>query len=222
MRHYELTEDFATEQTVLNQAKTIRQNCQPYLKQNTDAINRYPMYRGVKPPGGHSVTGVGDANVIRKEVRLTNRKPSDMPFELHEFINNYFQEEYGAPFRSAMFVIGSSGQAGAYGTVYLIFPAGKFEYLWSPEFEDLFSITGEYGYEFASNTLGREKRIKVTTEIKQNIADEVLSTYQTDGLMEAIDSTHEIMIRTQYYYGIHADVMYNKELREKIIEILYK
>jgi len=176
-----ITEDFAAEQIILNYARTIKQNCQPYLQQNPSAIFRYPLYRGVKPLGGfRSGSGVGDANVIRKEVRLTNRKPSDMTIELHQFINGYFKQEYGAAFRSAMFASGSPDQASDYGTVYIIFPAGNFEYLWSPEYEDLYSITGEYGYEYASNALGREASIKAKTEIKENIIDEVLSTYQTD------------------------------------------
>ena len=68
MRYIELiTEDAATEQVIMNQVKTIRQNCQPYLAQNRDAINRFPLWRGVKK--------TNDANVIRKEVRLDGRKP---------------------------------------------------------------------------------------------------------------------------------------------------
>lgn len=223
MRYRQLIkEDFASEQTILNAAKTIKQNCQPYLQQNKDAINRYPMYRGVKPPGGHSVTGAGDANVIRKDVRLTDRKPSDMPRELHHFINQYFMQNYGAAFRTAMFVSGSSAMASDYGTTYIIFPAGEFQYLWSDSYEDLFSITSEFGLDDnPPSSLDAEEAIEWKENSKEELVDGVLRTYQTDELMKGIDSKHEIMIRCSHYYGIHSDVMYNKELREKIIEVLY-
>jgi hypothetical protein len=230
MRHYELTEakldsrrhDLSgAQKNILLYCELIKKDCQPYLQQNPDAVTKNPLYRGVKPPGGHSVSGEGDADYIYKDIRLTDRKPSDMPYDLHQFINGYFKQEYGASFRSAMFVTGSVGTAGDYGTTYIIFPTGEFQYLWSPEFEDLFSITGEYGYEFASNALGREAAIKATTEIKQHIADEVLSTYQTDDLLAGINARHEIMIRAKSYYGITSEVMYNGPFMKEIRKVLY-
>lgn len=223
MRYHELiTEDSGAEQSVLNAAKTIRQNCLPYLTENRDAINRHPLYRGVKPPGGHSVTGAGDANVIRKEVRLTDRKPTDMPYDLHQFINGYFKQQYGSSFRSAMFVSGSSGMASDYGTTYIIFPAGEFQYLWSEDYEDLYSITAEYGFDQISpSSMSPEEAVEWKENAKESLEDEVLSTYQTDDLESAIDSAHEIMIRCSHYYGIHADVMYNEKLRNQVRAILY-
>lgn len=207
-----LTEDFATEQIIMNQVKTIRQNCQPYLTQNRGAINGFPLYRGVKK--------TNEASVIRREVRLGNRKPKDMPLELHQFINGYFKKHYGAPFRNAMFVTSSVGNASEYGDVYVIFPAGEFQYLWSADYEDLYSITSEFGFEHIPPNM--EDPIEWKKVAKEALVDEVLSTYQTDGLEKAIDSSHEIMIRCPYYYGIHSDVMYNKPLREEIMDGLYK
>ena len=215
MRHYELTEDFATEQIILNQIGTIKQNCQPYLQQNRDAVNRFPLYRGVKK--------TKHANVIRKDVRLGDRKPSDMPLDLHQFVNGFFKQEYGAPFRNAMFVTGSSGTAGEYGTAYLIFPAGEFQYLWSEHYEDLFSITSEYGFDqVAPSSLDDDEKIEWRENAKEELVDGVLRTYQTDELEKAIDARHEIMIRCSHYYGIHADVLYNLPLAKQIREILYK
>jgi len=205
-----LTEDFATEQIIMNQVKTIRQNCQPYLTQNRDAINRFPLYRGVKK--------TNEAKVIRKEVRLDDRKPKDMPLKLHQFINGYFKKHYGAAFRNAMFVTSSVGNASEYGDVYLIFPAGNLQYLWSADYEDLYSITGEFGFESMHGDWNNER----WQDAQELLVDQVLSTYQTDGLEKAIDSSHEIMIRCPYYYGIHSDVMYNKPLREQIIDGLYR
>jgi len=214
VRLVQLFEDWGGEQTVLNQVGTIRQNCQPYLQQNGGAIDHDALYRGVKPPGGHSVTGDGDADVIRKEVRLTDRRPSDTPRELHNFVNQYFQTHYGAPFRTAMFASGSQGQANDYGTVYVIFPAGEFQFLWSPDIEDMYSLTAEYGLEHHMEP-GAQK------EAFETLEDNVLRTYQTDNLVEAIGSNHEIMIRCSHYYGIHSDIMYNKELQHQIREGLY-
>lgn len=213
MRHYELTEalDFATEQTILNVAGTIKANCQPYLQQNKDAVNRFPMYRGVRK--------TNNANVIRKEVRLSDRKPKDMPYDLHQFINGYFKQNYGGAFRNGMFVSGSPGVSSEYGDTYIIFPAGEFQYLWSPHYEDLYSITSEYGFD--QTPPSSEETIGWKEDAKQELEDGVLNAYQTDELEKGIDSGHEIMIRCSHYYGIHHDIMYNEELRNKIREVLY-
>ena len=213
MRYRELTEDFATEQTLINYAGTIRQNCQPYLKQNPSAIIRHTLYRGVK------MRGPKFADIIRKEVRLKNRKPSDMPLFLHKFINGYFKKEYGSSFRSSMFAGGSLMSAQDYGPAYVIFPIDNFKYLWSPKFEDLYSITSEYGFDDLS-PFEEHKGPVFTKEITDSLIDEVLSTYQTSNLTQAIDSGHEIMIRCKAYYGILADVV--SEAQDEINKILYK
>ena len=217
MRYRELITEGATElATILNLTRTIKQNCQPYLQQNSGAVNRYALYRGVR-------STKGAPNGIRKEVRLTDRKPKDMPHSLHQFINGYFKKNYGAAFRSAIFATGSSGSAGEYGEMYIIFPAGEFQYLWSPDYEDLYSITSEYGFDqIAPSSMSNEEKVEWQENAKEALQDEVLSSYQTDKLEAAIDSSHEIMIRCSHYYGIHADVMYNKEYREAINDELYK
>lgn len=218
-----IIEDFATEQTLLNAAGTIKQNCQPYLKLNKDAMISRSLYRGVKPPGGFSVTGAGDANFIRKDIRLTDRRPSDMDEDIYEFFNKYFTEMYGAPFRNAMFASGSSGDAADYGAVYVIFPIGEFQYLWSDTIEDLYTelhkLYDEHpidGYDI----LQKQEALALGSELHNDLYDYVTS-YQTDELEKAILSSHEIMIRAQSYYGIHIDVQYNLELTNKLNEILY-
>ena len=216
MRYRELTEDFAEKQTLINIAGTIRQNCQPYLTQNPSAIIRHPLYRGVKQRGNHSA---GPSHIISKEVRLTNRKPSDMPVDLHKFINGYFKKEYGAPFRNAMFANGGYSAAKDYGPVYIIFPIGNFKYLWSQLYEDLYTIASEYEFD-EYGYFEKEEGVDMNKEVKQTIIDEVLSTYQVDNLIDGIDSEHEIMIRCKGYYGILANAI--DDAHDEINRILYK
>ena len=90
-----------------NNIKTIKQNCQPYLQQNPNALFRHALYRGI----GSRYSEL----VVRKEVRLGSRRPKDMPYQLHQFINGYFQQEHGAAFRNAMFTTGSAEVATEYG-----------------------------------------------------------------------------------------------------------
>lgn len=227
MRYIELiSEDFASEQVVRNFATTIKQNCQSYLKQNKHAFVVDPLFRGIKPPGGFgSGSGDGDASTIRKKVRLSGRRATDMEQPLHDFYNKEFSKLYGGEYRNAVFVNGSPGSASDYGTVYVIFPAGNFTFIWSEEVEDLYVETQKRydDYPIGGFTDAElSDALADGSDLYNDLWHGLINTYRSDNIVEAIEMKHEIMIRCEYYYGIHADVRYNLPLSKKIEEILYK
>jgi len=160
--------------------ETVKLDSQPYLKEIDYNLRGNQLYRGVinttKP-------------FIAKTVRLKNRNPKDTSLDLHNKINGYFQEIYGAPFRNSIHVTSDLDQASEYasntiktGNVYIIFPVGQFDFLWSPAVSDMLDST--------------------MSEPWPELVDKTLSTYQTTDLIAAIRSGHEIMIRSKEYYGL--------------------
>lgn len=157
-------------------AQTVKDDCQPYLKEvDYSPAIKYALLRGINTTKTY----------IAKRVRLENRIPKDISTDTHNRINKYFQEHYGAQFRNSMLVTSNLSQAEEYaygglniGSVYVIFPVGQFEYLWSPTVTDMLDI------------------VMATDDFEAD-----LETYQTTDLKAGIRSGHEIMIRCKEYYG---------------------
>ena len=164
--------------------EAIKQDCQPYLQSVTDPLR---LFRGMAYEGKMSL--------LRKQIRLNDRKPKAMNDEIHNVINDYFTREFGEPFRNALFVISNSNLASSFGIVYNIFPIGEFTYLWSPKVEDL-------NYNILNGALETSPG-----KSKEDLIDELhhqLSKYhyRTHGLNDALDFKHEIMIRCKEYYAL--------------------
>jgi len=178
----------------------IKQDCQPFLKQ----ANGRHMYRGL---------GNATKPFMGKSVRLTNRKPKDVPIIFHDMINTYFTKKFGAPFRNAMFCSSMLTFADYYGNIYSVYPIGDFEFVWSSEVEDLYMELDEIDpdYKKEIKQLNNTSKIKATKQILNVIKD----SYSNSNLQGALDSGNEIMIRCNSYYAVAnkivQDPMYNFE-----------
>lgn len=156
----------------------IHQECGPFLSAIDSQIDEYVLYRGI-------------ANV-RPENRIPNtdlyystgyrddRKPKMMPTKLHNRLNDMFLKKFGFAFRNGVFATGSQVQAEDYGTVYQFFPAGRIHFCWSPKITDL-SLTVDKELDRLD---GRDPTAML---------DELINTYQTTDLKQAISSGREIM-----------------------------
>ena len=114
----------------------IINNCQPFLKECKQSCGKNPRFLF----SGRS----GDKDYFIRNVRK-NRTPMDMPEDAHDAFDDAFHKKFGIKARSnSIFVTGSKYMAENYGdTVYAIFPIGKYKYLWSPKFQDLYSGTND-------------------------------------------------------------------------------
>ena len=75
VRYIELTEDgfggMLNSKVMHDAFAEIKRDCGPYLKENSSPLYRSPLYRGMPRAGG--------TPVIKKQVRLPNRKTTDLP-----------------------------------------------------------------------------------------------------------------------------------------------
>ncbi len=162
---------------------------------------------------------------ITKKVRQ-DRSSKDTPEDTHKLMDNEFNKKFGIKARSqTIFCTGDLHTARGYGsTVYLIFPIGKYEIIWSPKYRDLYNDTNSIFYnpmkdlekseikiwrEWGEN--GKNDKEREDAEFKKasdtynkrmdSISKEVVSSYQKDNIVQALRSTNEIMLYTKQYIG---------------------
>lgn len=133
--------------------RAILADCQPFL-----ALLRAgsgPLFRGADPAG---------ATYFRGEVRR-DRRPKNMPLELHTAADEWFSRQFGVRYRGAgLFCTGDRAQAARHGAVCLVFPVEGFQFCWSPRVTDLhdWSVAGGHltlsPEEFADRLGGLEYR----------------------------------------------------------------
>ena len=168
--------------------KTIIKHCQPFLKMIDNRIEDYIMWRGMNE----------SKQIIRKSVRLDDRKPESTAQDKHEKLNTYFIETFGEPFRNSIHVTGSSSQAHDYGELYTIFPIGNFRFIWSPKVNDI-AISIRWPQP------GGWSNFPPSQEVVNEIMDQ--QEYSDRDLPQAIKSGNEIMIRCDEYYAVHPDAL---------------
>lgn len=177
--------------------KFIHENCRQFLNENGGRT----MYRGISSKVTHDTRFISTPPV--------GRQPKDMPFHLHSFLDNLFLQKFGWRARSAgVFCTGEESQANYYGTPYKIYPTDGYKFIWSPEVMDLYgdfdafrSYSGKYRK--FSNQRGElvDNPRPTEDEIEQHFV-ELLKTYKTDNLSEALRSGNEIMLHCKQYAAI--------------------
>ena len=81
-----------------------------------------------------------------------NRQPVDTPDHIHDMVNEWFVEYHGWKARNGVFCVGNNKKT-VYGTNYLLFPVGDFNYLYNKNVNDLF---GDHEMEMYDSYLPEE------------------------------------------------------------------
>ena len=209
-----LKEDFEhgfDEETLID---SIIRDCKPFLKEIDYEVDKYKLYRGTT--GSDSIISVKP--VFKQYARLNDRKPMNSSRVMHDFLNSWFEKNYGHPFRNGVFVTGDMNFAENYGFINVIFPIGEFEYLWSPTYEDLYVHLGKLCIELKEKgILQRDyncKEINKDTKIMKYILDNKMVEFKNNDLKSAIKSGHEIMLWCKSYYSIPLEILSNSFFTE--------
>ena len=169
-------------------------------------------------------------NAFKCKVRK-DRRPKDSSDTAHKALDDLLLQKTGIPFRSAgLFCAKSSRIAGSYGHVYAVFPIGKFDYAWSPYIYDAFESLGQGNMSTdLMSAIGKvwpqviEKFENAT--LYKTFADTyhhlpisflrkevfyalslIPHLYEFNVGLRTAPPTSEIMIATNYYYAISADL----------------
>ena len=190
MRAYEfLLENDTSEYTEL--IELLKSKCQPYLAVLKQS-HKQPLFRGIR----------GELSDLYAVVKpRVDRKPSDIPVEIHNALNHAFNEQFGFPYRNGIFCTGRMADAQDYGTAVVVFPVGELEYTWSSLSRDLFqTINGDYDsrkYERVTDPFPEHKQGEPDWVVNKEKVANLVSRYKTNMLPLAIQSHNEVMLANE-------------------------
>lgn len=114
----------------------VIENCKEYIEILQAGEKGCFLIRGIQ---------VDDIDIKLFPHSVEFRKPRDTHIDLHNAINEHFENQFGWKVRNGVFTYGTKTNGHKltthYGTTYLIFPCGKFTYVYDSEIYDL---TGTY------------------------------------------------------------------------------
>lgn len=117
--------------------KIIFKDCQPYLKEMRKNRADHFFYRGTRKRG----------DAITEIKPRQDRYPKDTPQDVQDYIDDFFQKKFGwRPRSQGVFTSYKDDDAKNYGSVHMFFPKGKYEYVFSPDVQDLWSYIDDNGF----------------------------------------------------------------------------
>lgn len=193
--HY-LTESAKEEEelVLLDCLRAIINDCQQFLHKVAANGKFHPLFRNISA-----------SHWPNWEVKVRKGRPSLSTDEhINDSLKRAFEEEYGNDFKTtAMF---ASGKAKGE-NVHLIFPIGRFDYLWSEDQKDLYDALtnsendGELYWDMHKAESDDERDKMVKAFLKDN------KFIHNKELQKAADQGHEIMIDCKYYYVIPLSIV---------------
>jgi len=132
-RYLTLTINESKDEYFIDIMRKIYKNCKPFLKE------------WAKPQKGSSdvkflLSGRESSKIFDKRKIRKDRKPVDTHDTINNDLNDEFQRQFGYPARSnSIFCTSLVVVATTYGDPYMIFPIGKYKYLWNKNIHDLYN-----------------------------------------------------------------------------------
>jgi len=166
---------------------SLEKKCKPYIKELKGA--KYLLVRGV------------NSNVVPQFMQIRsvrkNRKPRVINSELHDKLGKYSKEHFGWNFRTeGLFTSKSVNDVTTWGHPVIIFPIGKFKYVWNDNVYELYDQYDNWGWSFDN-------------DVSWRIVKDELSEYKTTNLNRYLSSSNtsvsECIINCDKYYTINME-----------------
>jgi len=187
----------------------IDTKCQPFMK---EWDGKRLLYRGMTSK--YYPYGI-------KQVR-NDRRPLDNKQNVHIFIDKVFEKKFGWKVRSeSVFLTGNLKECKRYGNPYVIFPIGKYDYLYSPHIPDLYrsmhtssNILKPILTDILKNSNVKYKTVDEIFDMHgEEIAQEISTYYKKNvDLNYAISMNIEIMMKCNTYLCIDYDYFRDNEV----------
>lgn len=239
--HRNLNESIYFTKDASEAASLVVRDCVPFLKESDFQITpsgviRNGLYRGID-----SASLISDLGYMLKiPGRNKDRTPKDTSEELHAILNDYLQKEFGIPYRSrAVFCSNSPLQASNYGLIYLIFPIGSFDYVYSEKISDAFIAldrqkVGELPR--LMQEIKQEMNVTYPREISSSKEFDFKAWYSlvkkwleekhpyTDTNLSSIlakENSTEIMLHCKEYYAVlHSSMDFSRDFKTELRKLL--
>jgi hypothetical protein len=191
----------------------LKHDCMPFLKEYSSALKKMNDHNSVFQRSTHDPRNESE---IEKKTRRKDRRPSDTPYQISEYLDDLFKKRFGWKPRGEGVFTEPSGTS-PWSSIKQFIPIGKYRYLWSNDVEDLYLILRN---RFLKGGNLRGKHADYTdlledSTIKEFI-DDVIKSYKNDDMYAALTTTKncEIMFDCDKYYLIQR--VYDDALIKKI------
>jgi hypothetical protein len=173
----------------------IRRDCRPFLSEF-----KKPLWRAYRHFEG---------SMLLKRTRLKGREPRGMSYELQEFLDNEFENEFGWKARSGGVFVSDFAAVGALigDPAHLFFPIGKYKYVWSPDVND-------------ANISKQFKNAASSAALEEDDVDwkAILKTYTNKGYNRQQKFKCECSFRCKTFYLVNMG--YNSKMNNFLPQIL--
>lgn len=192
--------EFLAERTIdISLKQLLERDCKPFLDQAGDNL----LWRGSKTlQDKHQEFTTVDGFGVYKVPRREQRKPRNTTPISSDAMDDFFEKKFGwRPRSEAVFCQGDPKGTSFYGTTFCIFPIGEFEFVWSPEYEDLFGALS-VSYTRIRDDMTPEEQAVRKAQLVHSLEE---GEYRDDDLRNAMAASGgqtEIMIGCKEYYAI--------------------
>ena len=221
-----ITESKISKDRVFLILQDLYTKCMPFINDLVKSGWNYTLNGDRLMYSGRNHNDISFIGGVRK-----NRQPLSTEKYEHNFLDRLFYKKFGWKARSnSIFCTGSKTVASSYGTVYGIFPIGKYKFIWNKDIRDLFmsfdyrkiKITLIDKHREELNALSKypqdpehmlytklDRKSKLWKEYELDVYTDVISKYTTKNLTKAIRSSNEIMVGCEKYYAVGEEVEKN-------------
>ena len=190
-------------QTVINDTiALLRKDCGPFLKDLSKAERGKFVYRGIK-----RALRTDSDTLVEKFKPRKDRWPTDIPQEIHEYINKELKAKFGwFPRTEGVFASSSFMIAADFGIPMLFFPIGKYKYVFAPKVRDfLTALDSESVVHYSGGKWTVDR--SYDRETREDRIDDILDGYTNKNLEKAITNGAELIFNCKGYYLIDASVL---------------
>jgi len=173
--------EFSLDREVISK---IKHECSDIVKEY--ALTNKLLYRGTKTSRRETIS-----DNVYKIIPRNDRKPKDTDPSDQRSIDDLFEDIFGwRPRSEGVFVSSSSTVAKSYGKIYVFFPVNGYKYVWSPNYEDLYSdyfenktLYDEYDpFSYIGDWIDQETNEKFAEKYDIPYANSDYATYSYNGM----------------------------------------
>ncbi len=177
-----------------------------------ETLNNNFIYRG------NNSSNINEYQIfnVRKD-----RRPRDMPAELHYDLDDAFKKKFGWNVRSSgVFTTGDKIQTNDYGDPYIFIPLGSYKFVWCNKIKDLFmaydNVFREIGmskidYEYLRYVINSNSPEEEKDDRYYDLIEDIVKLYTDKNIKKAILSKNEIVFSCNSY------ILFNEEYYKKLI-----
>jgi hypothetical protein len=186
--------------------EVLLENCRPICE--TYVKTKGVLYRGIKKIHNE------ERSMFMLRSRRKDRKPRNSATELHNLFDDVFNEIFHwKPRSSGIFCTTDYQTATFYGYSYIVFPVGKFRYIYGENVRDTIDLPGQVLKKMGHYNIKNWQDPTFVKELKEFVKEN-FTDKNLEGLLSKASDTEVILDCDEYYCLRRADIDYTKLMKD--------